>query len=209
MEVRTKLRGLVKWTACGALLTGQFACHSSSTTAPLVATSNVNASLTAANIGALVPASGASPSTFTFSNGFSGTNSAKGNAAINLTGATAVTITGTAAAPTFTITSGGATLTGTLGFGSCDFTVVTLTGSLPGVTLPATLVVTPCNLTLNTSGQPSGTATVTGSLVLGSSTSVPEQFNVTISSNGTVLLGSVPVGTVTLGASTGSSGSGG
>lgn len=202
MAVRSNGRSLISGIVCGLVVTALVACGKSHPTAPLVATSNLTVSVSASTVGALVPASGSSATTFSYSSGFSGTNGT-GGAAVNLTGATTVSIGGTAAAPTFQITNGGGTASGTLSFGSCDFHITTST--VQNLPVGTVLVVTPCNLTVNTSGQLSGSTTSVGVvLLLGGSTSVTATLpGVTIGSDGTVTVNGTNVGTVTVGASTG------
>lgn len=210
MAVASRWAGLVRWGIASAVVTGLFACDLHHTTAPLtVATSNLTVSLSAANIAALVPAASAAPTTFTFNNGFSGVNTAASSAPITLTGPTTVAITGTGSAPTFTITNGGGTATGPLAFGSCDFNVSGLTGTVPGITIGTVISENPCQVTLELSGQQVGQGvTVQVTFTLGTATSGGNtQVNVTISTNGTVTVNGVQIGTVTTGASSGSTGS--
>jgi len=201
MAVGSKWRGVVKYTIGGVAMTALFACGHSHPTAPLVATSDLTVDIGAANIAALLPAAGASPTTFTFSNGFSGTGPS--GAAFNVPSGTTVEIDGTASAPTFQFTGNG-TASGTLTFGSCDFKVTSATGGFAGLLTLGTLKVTPCSLTANTSGHLSGsTSTVTVVLTLGNNSSVAIPLLIQINSDGTVSINGHNVGTVTVGASTG------
>jgi len=211
MTFASKAIELVKWTIGGALLTGLVACGggggSVSTAPTTVANADVTAAVTAANIAALAPATGATPAAFTFNSGFSGTNTAAGSAAINLTGPTTVAITAAGATPAFSITNGGGTATGTVGFGSCDFTVTTST--IPVLPVGAVMKVDPCSLTVHTNGVTTGTAVdATATLNLGGtlSASGTTLSGVTISSTGEVSILGTVVATVTVITVTGAGG---
>lgn len=203
MAVGLRRRGLAKVAIGGVALTALFACGHSHPTAPEVATSNLTVDIGAANIAALLPASGGSPTTVTFANGFATTNPS--GATVALTGATTVTFAGTATAPTFTIANGGNTASGTLSFGSCDFHI-----NSTGIAVFAagnTYKVDPCSVTVNTAGHAvgsSGTLTVTWNF--GGFLSATITLPVLIGGNGTVTLGGVVIGTVPVGASTGGTG---
>lgn len=200
MTIASKVIELAKWTIGGALLTGLVACGggggSVSTAPTAVANADVTAAVTAANIAALAPATGATPTAFTFNSGFSGTD-ASGNA-VNLAGPTTVAITAAGATPTFTITNGGGTATGTVGFGSCDFTATA--SSISGWTVGGVVKVNPCSVTFQTTNVTTGiVSTVSVTLNLGGTLSATSTMpGVTISSTGTVTINGVTVGTVTV-----------
>jgi hypothetical protein len=115
MNIASKAIELVKWTIGGALLAGLVACGGggggSFSPVGYVATSDSTTKVTAANIGALAPVSGAAPTVFLFNSGFSGVDGT--GAAVNLGGATTFSVTdaGTPAAGTTPATPSTATIT--------------------------------------------------------------------------------------------------
>jgi hypothetical protein len=108
--------------------------------------------------------------------------------------------------PSFTISSGGATATGDLTFGSCIFTVKSSTfpaGSK--LVAGAKITVSPCKITLATAGViAAGTpASVSTTLTLNTVTSAPYKITVTITPSGTVQVNGLTVYTTTLSSATG------
>lgn len=151
------------------------------------------------------------PTVATFATGFSGTDNTLTDAAVAIAGSTTVSFTSSSATPAFAITNGGATATGTTTFGSCIFTVTASTFPLSSPLATGKVVkVNPCSLTASTSGVNADGLPVVRDvvLVLGTASSQPIQLAVTVSADGTVLIGTTPVGTVTLVAATGATGAG-
>lgn len=180
------------------------ACGGGDSPAPMsFANKDTNAAVNAASVAALAPATpGAAPIVATFANGFSGTDGTVGATPVALTGATDVAFTSSSATPAFAITNGGLTATGTTTFGSCIFTVG------PNSPFPANsplasgkiVKVNPCNMKASTNGAfangiPAAREVV---LVFGTATSKPFKLNITVNVDGTVLIGSTAVGSVTL-----------
>lgn len=122
---------------------------------------------------------------------------------------TTLTLSGSAAAPTFSISSGTDTATGVMSYGACIFTITTSTypASSP-LGMGKVTEVNPCSLLIDTAGSTAnGTATTTNvSLVLGTTKSNPVSLPVSISSTGVVSVGGVTVGTATVVVTTGAGG---
>jgi hypothetical protein len=144
--------------------------------------------------------------TFSFPGGAGVFSSAVANQNLNLTfggTASALTSAGTVTSPS------GATLgtfTSSVSFGSCDFKITAVTGS-PGVAVGDVVRVDPCTLNIDTAGQPTGTSeNGSATLVFGTETSAPAEVAVTVDTNGTVKVNGTTVGTVTIGAGTGTTG---
>jgi hypothetical protein len=117
------------------------------------------------------------------------------------TAATNVTFTGTAAAPTFAVASGGATATGNLGFGSCIFTVTqsTFAASSPLAT-GKTVTVNPCNINVGARGVQANSQAAQSSvaLLLGAAASAGVPVTIQVNPGGQLTINGVSVGTVTL-----------
>jgi hypothetical protein len=115
------------------------------------------------------------------------------------TAATTLVLSGTGAAPTFTIASGGDTATGTMGFGSCIFTVTQSDFVAPhqlAVGQPP-IVVDPCTLDAQTGGDTIGVTTDTPVIfVLGTIESEEILLPVSVAADGTVTVAGQVVGTV-------------
>lgn len=150
-----------------------------------------------ANADATVPtnatvASAVAGTAFSFSSGVP---------ALGTTGATTVAFTGTAAAPGFSVGSGGNTATGTAGFGSCIF-VVSSSNFPAGHALAAgqTVTVNPCSLNIPTTGAvANGVATSRSvALLLGAAASAGASVVIAVTSGGALTLNGSSVGTVTL-----------
>jgi hypothetical protein len=130
---------------------------------------------------------------------------------LGTTAATTMVLSGTPSAPTFTIGSGSDTATGTMGFGSCIFTVTQSDFVAPhrlAVGQPP-IVVDPCTLDTQTEGDPVGVTTDTPSIfVLGVTESAEILLPVSVAADGTVtvagqVVGDVPTETTTATGATG------
>jgi hypothetical protein len=117
-----------------------------------------------------------------------------------------VTATFTAGStPTATLVVGGTTIQSRVSFGSCLFTVTSVTGAnAAGITVGETITVNPCQKRVRTRGNPANGATrlTDVELIFGAATSTPVRATVIINPNGTIIIrgpdgGSVTVGTVT------------
>lgn len=109
--------------------------------------------------------------------------------------ATTLTITA-GATPTFGVSAGGNTATGTLGFGSCIFTVTASTFTAPHpLQLGASVTVADCAIDLNTANVTAegGSATVQATVSLNGTVSAPITTTVVIQSNGDVLVGGTKI----------------
>jgi len=125
------------------------------------------------------------------------------------TATTTVALAGTGTAPTFSIGSGGKTASGSLGFGSCIFTITQSDFVAPSpLAVGQTITVNPCTLSVDTAGKKAdGTTTDTNTeLVLNGATSAPVVVPVAVSSSGTVTVNNQEVGKVTTTNTTGTGG---
>ena len=172
------------------------ACGGGGTSTPVsttIATSNVTADVTAINNAAVVN------QPFTFAAGLP--------VELGTTTATDVAFTSTDASPTFAISAGGATATGTTTFGSCIFTITASTFPVGSkLAVGQSVRVNPCQLKVATSG---GSANGLPSnrdvkFVLGTVNSNGKNLPVAINANGSVVLNGVTIGTVTIAVVTGS-----
>ena len=101
----------------------------------------------------------------------------------------------------FTIASGGNTAIGTVGFGSCVFTVTASTfPDAHALGAGKTVTVDPCSIELDTNGMPADNQprTTTVVITLGTTSSSGTTVTVTITVTGTVGVNGVTVTTVTL-----------
>jgi hypothetical protein len=116
------------------------------------------------------------------------------------TATTTVTFTNTATTPAFSIASGSNTATGTTTFGSCDFHVTASTFVAPSpLAVGQTIIVNPCNINVDTKGEPAGVAQQRAiALVLGSAASTGTTVTVGVTAGGQLTLNGNAVGTVTL-----------
>ena len=184
------------------------ACGGSDSPDPVpVVNENKTVPVNAASIATLAPASaGATPTVAVFANGFSGTDGTAGNTPVTITGVTTVAFTGSGAAPTFAIANSGRTATGTTTFGSCFFTITASTFPADSpLALGKVVKVNPCNIKASTNGAnadgiPASRDVV---LVLGETSSTPIKLTITVNTDGTVVIGTTSVGTVTLTRNTG------
>jgi hypothetical protein len=120
----------------------------------------------------------------------------------------ALTFGGTASAPTAqgSITTAAGATTGTftsnVTFGSCLFTITSVTGNL-GISVGQQIRVNPCSLNIATAGQQVGTTANTNATVtFGNFQSAPIPVQVQVNENGSVTVGGQTVGTVSTGNST-------
>lgn len=120
---------------------------------------------------------------------------------------------GTAAAPSFNISSAEGTATGGMKFGSCIFTIQTSTyPPASALGLGKTITVNPCQVSVSAPGASAdGTSTGgTASFVLGTTASTPVTVTVTISSTGVLTIPNpvagqppITIGTATVAPATG------
>ncbi len=158
------------------------ACGGGNNTAPLRVSGNAVGNVTAANFATLAG------STFTFPNGL---------ADLGTTAATTVTLGGTAAAPTATITSGGTSVVADVVFGSCRFTYRTPGfGKSTGFFFLYSL----CSFTAQTNNQPivASAQPIPTSLTLGSQSSSPTNVDMVVGAGGSLTVGGKPVSGVTV-----------
>jgi len=115
--------------------------------------------------------------------------------------ATDVTFTSSSSTPSFSISSGGNTATGTTTFGSCIFTVTS--SNFPAGSALAqgqTVTVNPCNLSVSTAGKTANGVAVSSSvlLYLGTAKSMGATATVGVSPSGALTLNGNVVATITL-----------
>lgn len=129
---------------------------------------------------------------------------------LGTTAATTLVLSGTGAAPTFSIGSEGKTATGTLGFGSCIFTVTQSAFVAPHpLAVGEVVTVDPCTLDAQTGGDTIGVTTDTPVIfVLGTTESAEITLPVSVAADGTVTVAGQVVGTVPTQTATGGSGTG-
>lgn len=190
------LGGATLMTACGG---GGGGTPIVITPAPTV-TSNLKANANAAVIGAV----GTAP--LAFANGFAGVDGA-GNP-VSITGATTVAFNGTGPSPNASISNGGFTASGPTTFGSCIFTfTISNFPSSSAFAQGKSFKVDPCTLNANTAGASANgnTFNTTGTFSFGVNSSSSFTLPVVLNPNGTVLLGGVPLGSVTVANVTGAS----
>lgn len=115
---------------------------------------------------------------------------ANGVPAFGTSGATTLTVTA-GASPTFGVSSGGSSATGSLRFGSCIFEVTSSTFTAPHpLQQGAVVTVADCAIDFNTANVSAegGTATVQATVSLNGTVSSPVTTTVVIQSNGDVLV---------------------
>lgn len=125
---------------------------------------------------------------------------------LGTTAATTLALSGSGSAPTFSIGSEGKTATGSMGFGSCIFTITQSDFVAPHKLAVGQIVtVTPCALEVQTAGDTAtGTATDTPTnFVLGTTSSADVPLSVAIAVDGTVTVAGQTVGTVSTTTTTG------
>ncbi|MDB5743342.1 MAG: hypothetical protein JWR68_1657 [Polaromonas sp.] len=163
---------------------------------------------TSATTATINPSSGAAAVESVLNQNFS---FASGVPAFGTTSATTLTLAGTGANPTFTIGSGGNTASGTMTYGSCIFRITSSTyPANHALALGKTTTVSPCALTIATSGITANGTSVSANitLTLGTVFSVPLTITVSVSATGVVTVNGVVIATVPVGASTGANGFG-
>jgi hypothetical protein len=164
-------------------------------TAPAVASTDASISINPTSGAAVVNA--ALDKSYSFVNGVS---------AFGTTAPTSLTLSGSGTTPTFEVGSGTTLATGQMTYGSCIFTVAR-SDFLNNLRLDvgSRVVVTPCTLSLDTSGKVAdgSTSAVNVTLILGNSESSPISVQVSISPGGQVTVNNSVVGTVTLTTATG------
>lgn len=120
--------------------------------------------------------------------------------------ATTLVLSGSGASPTFSIGSDGKTASGTMGFGSCIFTITTSDFVAPHkLAAGEKVTVDPCALDVKTGGD-TATATATDTptvFVLGTTESAEVVLPVAVSPTGTVTVAGQVVGTVSTTTTTG------
>lgn len=157
----------------------------------VVATSDTTVSVTAATLGAVVN------QPFTFAGGVPD---------FGTTTPTTLAFTSAGATPSFNIGADGATATGGTTFGSCIFTITS--SSFPAgskLAVGQTVRVNPCSLKVATSGgNANGSSSDRAvSFVLGTLSSAGRNLPIVINANGSVVINGITIGTVTIGAVTG------
>ena len=156
----------------------------------LVATTNTSAAINPTTGAAVVQ--GVLDKSFGFANGVP---------SFGTTSTTSLSLLGSAATPSFNISSTDGTATGAMKYGSCIFEVA-------ASTFPATsplasgkkVTVSPCSLSIGTAGVQAngGSSTSTVTLQLGTISSSPVAVTVSISSTGVVTVNGSAAGSVTL-----------
>ena len=171
-----------------------------------VAAVDTTSAVTATTVAALVTPT---PTVASFADGFSGTDNTVADTPVVIPGPATVSFTSSS---TFAITSGGATATGITTFGSCIFEVTASTFPLSSpLALGKFVKVNPCSMTASTAGANADGQPVVRDVVvvLGTTApSTPVKLAVTVNADGTVVIGTTPIGTVTLTAATGATGAG-
>ena len=199
-----------KMLAIAGLISGLAACGGGSDAPAKVATADTTFTIDAANAQTAATLLTTAAKSFSF---------ASGVADLGTTTPTTVTFAGTAATPTFAVSSSAGTASGTLGFGSCVMTITssTFTSGPMAPPLPKTITISPCEVAVDTSGDAVGApvANETATLTFGTTVSQPANLigSVTINDAGQVIItqtdgssiniGTVPVTTPT-GTATGS-----
>ncbi len=192
-----KFKQSFKLLAIAGLISGLAACGGGSDAPAKVATADTTFTIDAANAQTAATLLTTAAKSFSF---------ASGVADLGTTTPTTVTFAGTAAAPTFAVSSSAGTASGTLGFGSC---VLTIDGSTFTIGLMAPplkpITISPCAVAVDTSGDAVGApvANETATLTFGTTVSQPANLigSVTINDAGQVIItqtdgSSVNIGTV-------------
>lgn len=164
-------------------------------------TDNSTPTAKAATASTLAAASTAATSPVTFSTGFSGTDGS--GAPVSVTESTQVSFTANTSSttqPNFSITSASGTASGTTTLGSCTFTVTQSTYSASSPFAQGkTFKVDPCTVKLNTAGKTAGVSgTAQATWTFGTKTVSSTVSGVTVSSSGTVAVGSYTLPGVTV-----------
>ena len=122
---------------------------------------------------------------------------------------TTLLLSGSTAAPDFSLTAGANTASGVMTYGSCIFTVKqsNFPAKFTKLQVGAVTEIKPCDVVVATAGKPAGSSSLsTIKLVLGTSFSLPFGVTVTISDSGLVTISGTPFGTVKLQLATGATG---
>ena len=205
-----KFKQSFKLLAIAGLISGLAACGGGSDAPAKVATADTTFTINAANAQTAATLLTTAAKSFSF---------ASGVPALGTTVPTTVSFAGTAASPTFAVSSSAGTANGTMGFGSCILTITssTFTSGPMAPPLPKTITISPCEVAVDTSGDAVGTpvANETATLSFGTTVSQPANLtgNVTVNDAGqvtitqtdgsSIVIGTVPVTTPT-GTATGS-----
>lgn len=183
--------GIAGWVACG-----------STTPQPqvTVATQNTKVAMDPTVTSSVIG------TTFTFPGGAGAFAPAVANQNLTLSfggSASALTSSGQITSPSGATVG---TFTSTVSFGSCDFTITAVTGN-PGVTVGQVIRIDPCNIVIQTNGVVTGANVSTAaSLVFGTTTSQASSVVVEVDGSGKVTVNGTPVGTVTTGKGSGTTG---
>ncbi|WP_442763332.1 hypothetical protein [Malikia spinosa] len=205
-----KFKQSFKLLAIAGLISGLAACGGGSDAPAKVATADTTFTMGTANAQTAATLLTTAAKSFSF---------ASGVPALGTTVPTTVSFAGTAASPTFAVSSSAGTANGTMGFGSCILTITnsTFTSGPMAPPLPKTITISPCEVAVDTSGDAVGTpvANETATLSFGTTVSQPANLtgNVTVNDAGqvtitqtdgsSIVIGTVPVTTPT-GTATGS-----
>ncbi len=182
----------IKWAlTLSAAAVALVACGGSDPAPVLAATADVSAPMTASVGGAFVGA------TLSFASGVTD---------FGTTGPTTLAIGGTTAAQTATISSGGQTASGDMGYGSCFFVIKTsnFNASSP-LAAGKTVVVNPCEMKITTAGiiANNGETLTKIQMTMGTNVGVDGSVRVTITPDGVVKVGNSPFANITLTPTTG------
>lgn len=205
-----KFKQSFKLLAIAGLISGLAACGGGSDAPAKVATADTTFTIDAANAQTAATLLTTAAKSFSFASGVS---------ALGTTTPTTVTFAGTAATPTFAVSSSAGTASGTLGFGSCVLTITSSTFTSGPMAPPLKpITISPCEVAVDTSGDAVGTPVTNESATLTFGTTVSQPANligsvtindagqVTITPTGSttpIVIGTVPVTTPT-GTATGS-----
>ena len=158
------------------------------------AAADLTASVTASTAPALLDKS------FSFQNGV---------ADLGTTSATTLALSGSAAAPDFSLTDGTNKASGVMTYGSCIFTIKqsNFPANFTKLQVGVVTEVKPCDVVVATAGMPTASSSLsTIKLLLGSSFSLPLGVTVTISDSGLVTISGTLFGTIKLQLATGATG---
>jgi hypothetical protein len=164
-----------------AVLMAPAACDDDDPSSPtVVATNNLVASASLANIGAITG------NTFTIANGGAMISPALAGQAVSLS----FSRTGTAA-PTAQMVVGGTTISSNVTFGSCIFTITAITGAnAAGLVVGQVITVNPCNINIGTEGvEADGAANLRNvTITFGTASSNAITANIIITPSGQVII---------------------
>lgn len=186
-----KFKQSFKLLAIAGLISGLAACGGGSDNPAKVATADTTFTMGTTNKDAAATLLTTAAKTFSF---------ASGVPALGTTVPTTVSFAGTAASPTFAVSSSAGTANGTLGFGSCVLTIdsSTFTSGLMAPPLKP-ITISPCEVAVDTSGDAVGTPVTneTATLTFGTTVSQPADLigSVTIDNAGQVTI--TPTGSTT------------